>query len=260
MSREKLSVVIITKNEEDKISRCLESIKWADEIVIVDDVSEDHTIEICQKYGAKVISHKSYGDFDRQRNIGIKNATGAWILQMDADEVVTEKLKGEIEKVLLALQNRFVAYKIRRQNYFLGHFLQYGGWFIYYTKLFKKGKARYIGRSVHETLQVDGEIGTIDEPIKHFPFTSLSQFMERQNFYTSVEARLMYEEKGKLSQKEVKYNLTFRPLKLFWKSYIRKKGFCDGICGLLFSLLNSWIHFLRWAKYWEICNRNEQKS
>ena len=119
MSKESLTVVIITKNEQDKIARCLESVKWADEIIIVDDLSEDRTVEICQKYGAKVISHKSYGNFDQQRNIGIDNASSDWILQMDADEVVSEKLKEEIQKIVSNPTNKFVAYKIRRQNFFL---------------------------------------------------------------------------------------------------------------------------------------------
>ena len=260
MPKETLSVVIITKDEEDKIGRCLESVKWVDEIVVVDDLSEDRTIEICRKFGARVIPHKSCGNFDRQRNIGIDSATGEWILQMDADEIVPEKLKEEIQKIVSDPTDKFVAYKIRRQNFFLGHFLEYGGWFIYYIKLFKKGKARYVGRSVHETLQVDGEIDILTEVIKHFPFNSIRQFIDRQNFYTSVEARLMYEDKGKSFKKKVKYNLTIRPLKLFWKIYIKKRGFRDGMHGLLFSVLNSWIHFLRWAKYWEICNIDEDKT
>ena len=260
MSKETLSIVIITKNEEDKIARCLESVKWADEIIIVDDLSEDRTVKICQKYGAKVISHKSYGNFDQQRNIGIDNANSDWILQMDADEVVSEKLKEEIQGIVGNPNNKFVAYKIRRQNFFLNHFMAYGGWFIYYTKLFKKDAARYIGKSVHETLEVDGEIGTINEAIKHFPFSSIKQFVERQNFYTSVEAKLIYEDKGRIPKRKVRYNLVIRPLKLFWKAYIKKKGFRDGMYGFLFSILNSWIHFLRWAKYWEICNIDENKK
>lgn len=259
MPKEALSVVIITKDEEDKIARCLESVKWADEIVVVDDLSEDRTIEVCQRFGVKVISHKSYGNFDRQRNIGIDNATGCWILQMDADEIVPEGLRKEIQKIMDSTNNRFVAYKIRRQNFFLGRFMEHGGWFIYYTKLFRKDSARYVGKSVHETLQVNGEVGTLNEPIKHFPFSSIKQFIDRQNFYTSVEARLMYEDNGRLPKRTVNYNLIIRPLKLFWKIYVKKRGFRDGMHGFLFSILNSWIHFLRWTKYWEICDIKEGK-
>ncbi|UCB57626.1 MAG: glycosyltransferase family 2 protein [Candidatus Omnitrophota bacterium] len=257
MPKERLSVVIITKDEEERLARCLESVRWADEIVVVDDLSTDRTAEICRQFGAKVISHKSEGNFDRQRNIGIDNANGEWILQMDADEVVSEELKEEIKRAI-ASDGGFAAYKIKRKNFFLGHFLQYGGWFLYYIKLFRKHKARYVGRSVHETLRVDGEIGQMSEPIKHFPFSSIEQFIERQNFYSSVEARLMYEDKGRLPKRMVRYNLTVRPLKLFWKLYIKKKGFRDGMYGLLFAALNSWTHFLRWAKYWEIYNNADE--
>lgn len=252
---EKLSVVIITKNEEDKIRRCLESVRWADEIVIVDDLSQDKTVEICQNFGAKVISHYSEGNFDRQRNIGIDNAQGEWILQMDADEVVSDKLRDEIKQAVVS-ESRFAAYGILRQNFFLGRFMEHGGCFIYYTKLFKKSAARYVGRSVHETLRVEGETGKLIEPVRHYPFTSIRQFVDRQNFYTSVEAKLMFEDNGRLPEKTIKYNLLAKSLKLFWKAYVRKKGFRDGTHGLLFALLNSWIHFLRWAKYWELCNGN----
>lgn len=252
----RLTAVIITKDEEDRITRCLNSIGWVDEIVVVDDMSSDKTVQICQLKGARVIRNESFGNFDHQRNLGIEAATGDWILQMDADEVVPEQLRNEIEEILKK-PSTFAAYKFKRKNFFLNHFMRYGGWYGYSTKLFKKGKARYIGRSVHETLKVDGEVDIIQSDIEHFPFKSLFQFTEKQNFYTSVEARLLWEQKGRLTDGEIGYNLKIKPIKLFWKLYIKKRGLREGMYGLIFCLLYAWLHFLKWAKYWEIIRDNQ---
>lgn len=252
MSKESVSAVIITKNEEEKIRYCLESIKWVDEIVIVDDLSTDRTVEICQEYGAKIISHKSEGNFDRQRNIGIDNASSEWIFQLDADEIVPEALKKEIQE-LLAQSVEFSAYQICRKNFFLGHFMRYGGFYgQHWIKLFKKSAARYIGRSVHETLEVQGKLGTIKADIEHYPFQSFSQQIARMNMYSSVEAKIMAEENTTPDIKKIRYNLTIKPLKRFWKMYIKKKGYKDGMYGLIFAILFTFGPMLRFMKYWEI--------
>lgn len=248
---DKLSVVIITKNEEQKIAVCLKSVKWADEIIIIDDCSSDRTASICKSFGATVIENASYGNFDNQRNLGIERASGDWVLQMDADEIVTGELAREIKKAI-ANPGRFAAFKFKRRNYFLGHFMKYGGWYGYSTKLFKKTNARFIGKSVHETLSLDGETGAIAEDIEHFPFTSIYQFIDRQNFYTTVEARAILEKEGPLDMKIVRYNLTIKPFKLFWKIYVKKSGFREGMYGFIFSAMYSFVHFMKWAKYWEL--------
>lgn len=252
-----LSAVIITKNEEDKIGRCLESLKWTDEIIVVDDLSEDNTVEICQKFGAKVIAQKSFGNFDQQRNIGIDNASGEWILQMDADEIVPLELKKQIQKVL-SENLKFSGFQFRRKNFFLGHFMRYGGFYGPYSlKLFKKSKGRYIGHSVHETLKVEGKIGTIEADIEHYPFQSIAQNIERTNIYTTVVARLMKQENSVLDKKKIRYNLTIRPLKAFWKMYIKRKAYKDGMYGLIFSILFSFGPMLKWMKYWELVRKDK---
>ena len=195
--REKLTAVIIAKNEEDKIALCLDNIKWVDEVIVVDDMSSDRTGEICRCYGAKVIRHSSGGNFDRQRNLGIDNATGKWILQLDADEIVTEELRNEIEKALQS-PGDIVAYRFLRKNYFLGHFMQYGGCYgAYSNKLTRKDSARHIGRNIHETLKIEGKIATINGNTEHYAVQTISQYIRRQNFYTSVEANVLLDE-GKI--------------------------------------------------------------
>lgn len=253
--KKRLSAVIITKNEEDKISRCLESIKWADEIVVVDDLSKDDTVEICQDFGAKVISHNSDGNFDRQRNIGIDNAQGEWILQMDADEVVSDKLKCEIIKMLES-NSDCSGFKFKRRNYFFDKPLNYGGWYHDFLRLFRKEAGRYIGGSVHELVKVDGKIGHINADMEHYMFQSISQIVERQNYYTSKDAERLLRERGIVGKKELRYHLSIKPLKLFWKTYFRKQGFRDGIYGLIYCIFDAYLHFLKWTKYWELI-RNE---
>ena len=182
----KLTAVILTKNEEDKIARCIESVKWADEVLVIDDESTDKTREIVQKLEVRVVINKSNGNFDAQRNIGIDNAKYDWILQMDADEIVTPLLRDKIRGMLNNPGN-FSAFKFWRKNYFLGHFMQYGGEYDYWLRLFRKDKARYVGADIHEKLKVDGKVGIINADIEHFAFSSVAQFIQRQNYYSSFD-------------------------------------------------------------------------
>lgn len=251
----RLSIVVTTKNEEDKITKCLNSLKWADEIVIVDGYSTDRTIEIAKGYGAKIVQNKCDGNFDKERNLGIDNSTGDWVLQLDADEIVTPELKRDIEAILSS-DTPFSAYKFRRKNYFLGHFMRYGGWYHYSLHFFMRGKARYKGK-IHETLMVDGLIGQIEGAVEHYPFKTIDQFVERHNSYATREAQAIFEQRGIISDREIKYNMKIKPVKLFWKFYVKKQGFREGIYGLVFSFLFAWSHFLNYAKYWEMTRKDK---
>ena len=262
-ARQRLAVVVIVKNEERQIARCLESAAWADELVVVDDESDDRTVEIAQRYGARVVTHRSDGNFDRQRNIGVGAAGAEWVLQMDADEVIPPRLRQAIERLLRGASDGVeapVAYRIKRRNYFLGRFMRHGGWYVDGIKLFRRDKARYVGRSVHETLQVDGPVGVLEADIEHYPFTSLEQVIERTNRYTTVEAQLLAEERPRLPCRTIAYQLMWRPVRLFWKSYLKKGGWREGMHGLVFALWGAWAHWLRWAKYWELTRGRRQEA
>jgi len=248
--RKKLTALLIVKNEEKRIKGCLDSVRWADEIVVVDGFSRDKTVEICNEYGAKVVQHEFEGGFDIDCNLGIDNSLGDWILKLDADEVVTDSLKEDIQRVLEDDEGHS-AFKFHRKNFFLGHFMRYGGWYHYSLHFFKKGKARYKGQ-VHETLIVDGKIGQLEGDCEHYPFSSLTEFIDRHNRYSNIEAQRIFDEQGLLNKKTINYNLKIKPLKRFWKFYVKKKGFLEGIYGLVFSVLFAWVHFLNWAKYWEM--------
>ncbi|MFH1867656.1 MAG: glycosyltransferase family 2 protein [Candidatus Omnitrophota bacterium] len=249
-TRKRLSAVILTKNIEDKVRDCLESIRWADEIVVVDGFSTDKTVEICREYNARIVQHEFGGDFGQERNIGIDNSSGDWILQLDGDDVVTEGFKNEMVKILQK-EDRFAAYKFWRKNFFMGHFMRYGGWYHRSLHLFKKGFALYQGK-VHHELIVNGEIGSLDAEIEHYPFDNFSQFVTKQNRYTDIESKEILELKGVLDRKEILYNIKIKPVKLFWKFYVKKQGFKEGVYGFIFSVLFAWVHFIKWVKYWEL--------
>lgn len=254
----KLTAVIITKNEEKKINRCLASLKnVADEIVVIDDISTDATVEICKRFGAKVFINESKGNFDRQRNIGIENASGEWILQMDADEIIPEASGKRIREKISSPDN-YAAFRLRRKNFFIGKPLSLFGEDNYAVKLFKKGKASYIGKSVHETLQIDGLTGTLPVEIEHYPYNSIREVIERCNFYSDIESDVFLAETNSVSIKELKKRLIWKAVKLFWKLYIKKKGYKDGMHGLAWCIVNVIGPEIKWLKIWEKTLKQEK--
>ena len=257
MAVKKLSVVILTKNIKDKVRNCLESVKWVDEIVIVDGGSTDGTLLIAREYTDKIIISEFRG-FDRERNQGVDASSGDWILQLDGDEVVTPEFKERLERILEGVDDGCVSFKFRRKNIFLGRTMMHGGWYHYSAHLFRKGYARYEG-DVHEKLIVDGKEGKIEEGVLHYPFSSISELVIRQDRYTSIQAKEMYRKDPEMPFKEVMYNIKIKPLKLFWKMYVKKQGYKEKIHGFIFSVLFAWVHFLKWAKYWELARESYGK-
>lgn len=248
-ARETITALIIAKNEEKNIGECLENVKWCDEIIVVDDMSTDNTVAISKDFGAKVFRHKSCGNYNDQCAIGLDNVTSDWVFNIDADERMTPELKKDISE-MLNINSRFSGYSIPRRNHFLGRFMRYGGWYERQVKLFRSGKGKYLEKRNLGLLTLDGEAGVLDSHVDHYPFDSISQFINRQINYAIFEAKVMYEEQGVIDPDKIKHNLTVRPLKLFFKLYIKKQGFRDGMYGFVFSILNAWRHFTRWAIYW----------
>ncbi len=249
--RETLAVVLMTKNEERRLAHCLDQVKgWADEIVVIDDESADRTPEIARAYTPKVFTQRSQDNHDRQWNLGIEKAQAEWILHIDADEIVTPALKSAIDRAL-SETNGANAYDLMRLNFFLGRPMRHGGWRHKHRILFRRSKSRCTGQGIHVKLQVDGKVGFLDAEIEHYPFQSLTQFIDRQNHYTTVEAEVMLKEKGKLPWKQVRREMVFRPWKIFWKSYVKHQGCRDGAVGFFFAALFAYFHHALWAKYWE---------
>ncbi|MDD5428200.1 MAG: glycosyltransferase family 2 protein [Candidatus Omnitrophica bacterium] len=262
MQREKLSVVILTKNEADMVARCLESVKWADEIVIVDDNSKDDTVAVAKKYTDKIIINPLNGDFTKQRNMGTDNSSGDWILQMDQDESVTPELKCKILEILRGGTGH-AAFRFKRSNNFCGKFLEFGGENSHRPmRLFKKGRARFTASDIRmdEALEVDGSVGDIDAVMEHYNFPDISRYVVRQDFYSTLEAKALFNKIGIIPEKKLRRELTFGPAKLFFKMYIKRQGCKDGIHGLVFAVLSAWRRFLIYAKYWELNKEHYDKG
>ncbi|MBI4343600.1 MAG: glycosyltransferase [Candidatus Omnitrophica bacterium] len=253
--RARLSVVILTKNEEARIGRCLQSVAWADELVVVDGLSTDRTVELCRQAGARVVSHAFEGSFAQERNLGLEAAGGEWVLQIDADDVVTPAFRAAVERLLTAPQPHD-AFKFRRKSYLMGRFMRHGGWYHYLPNLVRRGAVRYVGQ-VHERPVVRGSIGVLEADIEHHPCDDLAAFISRHNRYTSLQAQEMRRELPRLSARRLAWTMARRPWKTFWKSYVRKQGFREGVHGLLFAAIYAWIELVKWAKYWELSGDNE---
>ena len=259
-SRQTVTAVIMTKNCEELVRGTLESVApWVDEIVVIDGFSTDRTVEVCREYTDKVFQNRWDGyRFCTERNLGTSKATSDWCLHIDPDERATPGFRDALLQVLTK-GTSFSAFEFRKKNYFLGKWMSHGGWYHYSLHLFRRDRARYEG-VIHEKLIVDGAVGKLEAAIEHYPFTSLSQFIRRHNGYSTREGLAKFEECGILPEKEVLFQLKKKPLKRFVKFYFRKKGFVDGMHGLVFSVLFAWVHFINWAKYWELLQTKQPRG
>ena len=223
-----ISIIIITKNEANSIEDCLKSTLWADEVIVVDSASDDETVLICKKYGAKVFQNDWQG-FGKQKNYALSQATGDWILSMDADERITPKLEREI-KSLLAAPNKNVAWKIPRLSSLCGKYIQHCGWRPdYVTRLFKRNHAKFSDDIVHEKLIVDGQVGILKNHLLHESIENLDELLSKMNQYTSAGALMLYEQNKKTSLSKA----VLKALWAFFRCYILRAGFLDGKEGFI---------------------------
>lgn len=246
----RLSVAIATYNEEKNIGRCLEAVKdWVDEIIVVDGQSSDRTVEIAEKYGAKVFITTNRLIFHVNKQSAITISQGKWILQLDADEVVSRELK---EEILTKLKEKdSVAYYIPRKNYFLGKWLRKTGQYPdYVIRLFRKGKAKLPCKSVHEQMVVDGKIGYLKNYLSHYPYPSFSEYLVKSNRYTTLSAQELLNKKKRPSF-GLFVKSYFQAEKTFWLMYLRHKGFLDGFPGFIFSAYSALHHITAYVKFWE---------
>ena len=213
MKKLKVSVVIITRNEEKRIGRCLDSLLWADEVILVDGFSTDKTSDIARDYGARVIQHKFTGTFADDRNVGLENSRNDWVLQLDADDVVTEGFVKKLEEELPKSAG-IAVYKFRRKNFFLGHPMDHGGFHHYIPNLVNKRHVRFEG-DVHEVPVYKGKDGLIEADIEHYPFDSLGQFVDRQNRYCDIAAKDLFKKSGVLPESAIKKEMIGRSFKVF---------------------------------------------
>ncbi len=244
-----LSVVIITKNEAGHIGRCLESVAWADEIVVLDSGSEDDTVAICRQYTDKVYQ-TDWPGFGLQKQRAVDKATGGWILSIDADEVVTAELKAEIEIALQ--QDRYKGYEIPRLSSYCGRQIRHGGWWPdYVLRLFRRDCGRFTDSVVHESIIVQGTVGRLQSPLLHDAFINLDEVLHKVNSYSTLGAEMLY-------QRGVRSSLSKAILKGLWtfiRTYWLKAAILDGRQGLMLSISNAEGAYYKYLKLLELQNR-----
>jgi glycosyltransferase involved in cell wall biosynthesis len=249
-----LSVTIITKNEEENIRECLESIKWADEIIIVDSFSTDKTIEIVKEYTNKIFQQEWLG-FAKQREFALSKVSNNWVFPLDADERCSQELKDEILSIIKS-ENIFSGYRIPRKSFFLNKWIKYGGWYPgYQTRLFLKDKAVVTDRLVHEGYEVKGELGFLKNDILHYTVTSITDYMSKVNHYSSLQAV----EKSNKKKIEIT-DILFRPIASYIQQFILKRGFLDGIHGLMVTNFDVITNMLTYMKAWEIQHKSNKEK
>jgi len=238
----KLSVTIITLNEAENIGRCLKSIKGlSDEIVVVDSGSKDKTVEIVKKYDVKLF-HREFDNYANQKNYAADQTSGNWVFSIDADEVVTKKLRGEIKKAII--EPEFDAYSIPRCNIIFGKFIRFTRWqpeLDRHVWLWKKSHGRWRG-NVHEEVKINGSVGRLKNPKIHYQYETISQFWEMMNKYSELDAE-KYTSGDVLSKLNFYALSLFLPIYHFFLRYIYRLGFLDGWRGFVLSYLMAIYQF-----------------
>lgn len=238
-----LSVVIITLNAAEHIRMCLESVKWAEEIVVLDSGSTDNTVTICKEYTSNV-HQTDWPGFGRQKNRAIDHATKDWILVLDADEYLTPELQTEIRSVITKPTDK-TAYQIRRLSTFMGKLIRHGDWGKdWITRLFKKGTGRFTEALVHESLVVDGAVGRLRAIFKHDTIMNLESALRKMNEYSTLGAEQM---RGRGKQASL-YKAYVHGFWSFYRSYLINLGFLDGKEGYLIALLIGQASFYKYIK------------
>lgn len=250
-----ISVIVITKNAALKIKECLRSVKWADEILVLDGGSEDRTVEIAKKHGAKVTRQtgKNYSDW---RNQGAKLARGDWLFYVDYDERVPKELELEIEQEVKG--GNYAAYAIPRRNIVFGKELKHGGWYPdYVLRLIKKPALVGWRGELHEQPEVKGEVGYLKSALVHHKEDDISDMVKKTNAWSEVEAKLLYKAR--------------HPQMTWWRFWrimgteildrlIIKGGILDGGEGIIYGVYQGWSKFLTYAKLWEMQMSDKRRS
>jgi len=249
-----LSAVIITRNEESNIKRCLESVRFADEIIVVDNNSSDKTVPIAESLGAKVYT-TTWKGFGAAKQEGVNYASGEWILSIDADEEIPEMLAKEIQ-AKLASTNGCAGYYLNRKTMFLGKWINHCGWYPdYVIRLFQKNKGEFDDAIVHEKAVVDGAVGYLNVDMLHYSYPDLESYLNKFNRYTTLGA----EEAFRKGKKAGWFDILIKPPVSFIKHYIVKQGFRDGWAGLVLSALSAMSVMVKYAKLRTLQNNRQKK-
>ena len=248
MEKAKLSVCIVTYNEEENIRKCLESVTWAEEIIVVDSFSTDETVAICSEYTDRIFQRPWPGHIE-QKNFAIEQATCLWVLCLDADEYLSPQATAEVIHEVSSSGNTFDGFILPRHSYYLGRWINHGGWYPdHKLRLFRRGKARWGGKNPHDKLILEGKSQYLKGDILHTVYRDLSDQLKTVDNFSGIVAREWLREGKQFNP----FASLFHPPVKFLETYIFKLGFLDGYPGLIIALVSSFYCFLKYAKLWEL--------
>lgn len=248
----KISATIITKNEEKNIERCLKSISWVDEIIVIDSGSTDKTLEICKKYNCNIIETEWLG-FGRTKKFAVNSASNNWIFSIDADEEVTDELENRIKKILENPTKN--GYKIKRKSFYLGKMINYCGWSSDYPlRLFNRKHGNFNEKEIHESVNVEGKVEKIEKPLLHYTYPTISSHIKKINRYSDIQAMVL----KKRAKKYPLFLVLFFGLNKFIKMYILHFGFLDGKEGFILCSNSAYGIYLKYLKLWELNKSNDK--
>ncbi len=251
----KISVAIIALNEADRIGALLKSLVFADEIVVVDSGSTDRTVAICEESGARVI-YNPWPGFAAQKQFAMEQASNQWVLNLDADEVVSHDLALEIKAALQSVPENINGFSMPRLSRYLGRWIRRGGWYPdRKLRLVRKHRAKWTGDGLHETLMAEGDTVEFEHPILHSVYRGIEDQVNTINKFSRVFAQQNGEK-----QKSIVFWGVLRAIGKFFECYIYKLGFLDGVPGLVIAMNSSWYVFLKYAKSWEVSIGNDDSA
>jgi glycosyltransferase involved in cell wall biosynthesis len=246
---QKLSVCLMVRDEEKNLPACLESVKLADEIVVVDSGSRDRTVEIARGFGARVI-HREWPGNVAQRRYSVGQATHDWTLYVDADERATPALQASIRAVLEKDGDGRDGFWIGRKLFYCGRWIEHGGWYPeWQVRLFRRSKARVVGIDPHDRLLVDGPTGRLAGDLLHYSFRDLSHQVQVMDRYTGMASRDLAGHGRRFRRLR---DLALRPFVRFFTTYVLRLGFMDGVPGFLMAVNHAYAGFMKYARLWEI--------
>ena len=247
-----LSVTVITHNEADNIEACLDSVAWADEVLVVDSRSSDDTVARARARGARVIV-RDWPGYAAQKNFAAGEATHDWILSVDADERVTPELAAEIQSTLDG-QGQAPGYRIPRIAWHLGRWIRTTDWYPDpQLRLYDRRRARWRPMRVHESVEADGPVGRLSAHLQHYTYRDLSHQVETLNRYSTLAAGEMHA----AGRRAGLIDLVLHPPAAFLRNYVLRRGLLDGRAGFVISIMSAYYVFLKFAKLWEIARRHE---
>jgi (heptosyl)LPS beta-1,4-glucosyltransferase len=245
----KLSVTVITFNEAANIAGALDSVSWADELIVVDSESSDGTAELARRYTDRVIV-RPWPGYVAQKNFAAEQASNDWILSLDADERVPPELAAEI-RALMERGPSAAGYRIPRVTFHLGRWIRSTDWYPdYQLRLYDRRKARWWGRYVHESVSAEGPVLQLQSDLQHHAYRDIADHLQSIDRYTTLAAQQMYEDGRRAGW----FDIAVHPRLAFFRNYVLRGGFRDGMPGLIVSAMNAYYVGLKFAKLWELCS------